>query len=207
MMRLWGAGTVLLGLLYHPATAQVIEFESHGLKYQTLTKSGITVMFASLPVHVREYAILQIAVSNGSTGPYVIKPEDFYYLRNGGETIQASPANAVINMLMQKGSGGDVIKLVATYESALYGIPHMKSTNGYESRRQAALAFGGSKLRAAATASAVALVQTKLAPGATTDGAIFLVTEGKPVGAGRLQVRTNTDLFDFNPTGEAEPRP
>lgn len=207
MNRLWGAGMLLVALLYHPATAQVIEFESHGLKYQTLTRSGITVMFAPLPVHVREYAIIQIAVSNGSNGPYIIKPEDFYYLRSGGETIQASPANAVVSMLMQKGSGSDVIKLVNTYENALYGIPNMKSTNGYESRRQAALAFGASKLRAAATASAVALVQTKLAPGQTTDGAIFLVTEGKPIGPGRLQVRTNTDLFDFNPTPEAEPRP
>src|ERR1035438_7061106 len=114
MNRLWGAGTLLLGLLCHSATAQVIEFESHGLKYQTLTRSGITVMFASLPVHVREYAILQIAVSNGSTGPYIIKPEDFFYLRNGGEVIQASPANNVVGMLMQKGSGSDVIKLVNT---------------------------------------------------------------------------------------------
>jgi hypothetical protein len=207
MIRLWGVGVLFLGLVYHPATAQVIEFESHGLKYQTLTKSGITVMFAPLPVRVREYAILQIAVSNGSPGPYIIKPEDFYYLRTGGQAIQASPANSVISMLMQKGSGSDVIKLVNTYESALYGIPNMKSTNGYESRRQAALAFGASKLRAAATASAVALVQTKLAPGQTTDGAIFLVTEGKPVGAGHLQVRTNTDLFDFNQTAEGDPRP
>ena len=207
MNRLWGAGVLILGLLYPLATAQVIEFESHGLKYQTLTRSGVTVMFAPLPVHVREYAILQLAVSNGSAGPYVIKPEDFYYLKNGGEIIHASPANSVISMLMQKGSGSDVIKLVGTYENALYGIPNMKSTNGYESRRQAALAFGASKLRVAATASAVALVQTKLAPGETTDGAIFLVTEGKAVGAGHLQVRTNTDLFDFNPTPEADSRP
>jgi len=207
MSRLWCAGALLVCLLYRSATAQVIEFESHGLKYQTLTRSGVTVMFAPLPVRVREYAILQIAVSNGSAGPYVIKPEDFYYLRNDGEVIEATPANAVVNMLMQKGTGGDVIKLVNTYEAALYGIPHMKSTNGFEARRQAALAFGSSRLRAAATASAVALVQTKLMPGETTDGAIFLVTEGKPVGAGHLQVRTNTDLFDFNPTPEPEPHP
>jgi len=207
MQRLWGAGIFLITLLHHSAAAQAIEFESHGLKYQTLTRSGITVMFAPLPVRLREYAILQVAVSNGSSAPYVIKPEDFYYLKNGGETIEATPANTVIGMLMQKGSGSDVIKLVNTYESALYGIPHMKSTNGYESRRQAALAFGGSRLRAAATASAVALVLTKLAPGQTTDGAIFLVIEGKALNGGHLQVRTNTDLFDFNPTAEAEPRP
>jgi hypothetical protein len=178
--------------------AQVIEFESRGLKYQTLTHSGITIMFAPLPSHLREYTILQIAVSNGSAGPYVIRPEDFYYLRNNGETIEAASAQSIIAMLMQKGTGGDVIKLVNTYETAIYGIPNMKSTNGFETRRQAALAFGSSKLRAAATASAVALVQTKLAPGESTDGAVFLPIETKGLGAGHLQVRTNTDLFDFN---------
>jgi hypothetical protein len=155
-------------------------------------------MFAPLPSHLREYTILQIAVSNGSAGPYVIRPEDFYYLRNNGETIEAASAQTIIAMLMQKGTGSDVIKLVNTYETAIYGIPNMKSTNGFETRRQAALAFGPSKLRAAATASAVALVQTKLAPGETTDGAVFLPIETKALGAGRLQVRTNTDVFDFN---------
>ncbi len=47
-------------------TAQVIEFESNGLKYQTLTKNGLTIMVASLPSHVRQFTILQVAVSNGS---------------------------------------------------------------------------------------------------------------------------------------------
>ena len=155
-------------------------------------------MFAHLPSHVREFSILQVAVSNGSAGPYVIKPEDFYYLRNGGATIQAAAARTVIEDLIEKGSRSDVTKLVNTYEGALYGIPHMKSTNGYEQRRQAAVAGINTRLRAAATASAVALVLTKLAPGETTDGAIFLPTEGKPLGPGKLQVRTNTDIFDFN---------
>jgi hypothetical protein len=44
----------------------------------------------------------------------------------------------------------------------------------------------------------VALVQTKLAPGESTDGAVFLPIEAKGLGAGHLQVRTNTDQFDFN---------
>ena len=48
------------------------------------------------------------------------------------------------------------------------------------------------------TASAVALVQTKLAPGESTDGAVFLPLDAKALGAGHLQVRTNTDVFDFN---------
>jgi hypothetical protein len=184
--------------LFPAVNAQVIEFESRGLKYQTLTHNGVTIMFAPLPTHVREYTIFQVAISNGSTGPYVIRPEDFYYLRNNAESVEAASAEHVIGMLMQKGSGGDVVKLVHTYEMALYGISNLKSTNGYETRRQNALAFGASKLRAAATASAVALVQTKLLPGESTDGAIFVPMEAKAVGTGHLQVRTNTDTFDFN---------
>lgn len=198
MTRFAAASGITFLLLLQLAGAQVIEFESRGLKYQTLTHSGITIMFAPLPSHVREYTILQIAISNGSGGPYVIRPEDFYYLRTNGDRVEAASAQSVIAMLMQKGTGGDVIKLVNTYETAIYGIPNMKSTSGFETRRQAALAFGSSKLRAAATASAVALVQTKLAPGESTDGAVFLAIEAKALGAGHLQVRTNTDVFDFN---------
>jgi hypothetical protein len=199
MKRLRGIATLSFLWMLPFATAQVIEFENHGLKYQTLTHNGVTVMFAVLPVHLRDYTIMQVAVSNGSAAPYVIRPEDFYYIRSAGEPLEAAHAESVVATLLQKGTGGDVIKLVNTYEAALYGIPHMRSTNGYESRRQAALAFGSSKIRAAATASAVALVQAKLAPGETTDGAIFLPTENKQLGPGHVQVRTNTDIFDFNP--------
>ncbi len=180
------------------APGQVIEFESNGLKYQTLTKSGVTLMFARLPVHLREYAIVQVAVSNGSAGPYVIRPEDFTWAREDGTFMRATPAKEVVTMLSQKGTGGDVVKLVTTYEASVYGNSHMHSTNGYEERRQAALAMSSNKLRAAATASALAMVQTKLAPGESTDGAVFFQTQGKLLGPGHLVVRTNTDLFDFN---------
>jgi hypothetical protein len=193
---------VLLCLVAPPCNfsrlqAQVIEFESRGLKYQTLTRNGVTIMFAPLANHVREYAIFQIAVSNGSTAPYIIRPENFYFVRSTGEIVEADSAEHVIGMLMQKGSGSDVVKLVNTYEMALYGAS-LKSTNGFEARRQNMLGFGASKLRAAATASAVALVQTKLAPGESTDGAIFVPLEAKTLAMGHLQVRTNTDTFDFN---------
>jgi hypothetical protein len=181
------------------AHAQVIEFESNGLKYQTLSRNGVTVMFAHLPNHLHEYASIQVAVSNGSKGPYTIKPEDFSYELASGGTIRAVPAKAVITMLMQKGSGSDVVKLITTYEAGLYGNPHFRSTNGYESRRQAALAWNSTKLRAAAAASALAMVQTKLAPAESTDGAVFFATDGKPLTGGRLVVRTNTDTFEFNP--------
>lgn len=197
MRRLLGASIMALPLLYHSAQAQVIEFESNGLKYQTLTKSGVTVMFAQMPARLHEYAIIQVAVSNGSSGPYVIRPEDFSYIRHDSEIIRATPARTVIEMLFQKGSGNDVIKLVTAYEAAVYGNPHLRSTNGYEQRRLAALAMSATKVRAAATASALTLVQSKLAQGESTDGAVFFSTEGKPLGPGHLIVRTNTDLFEF----------
>ena len=181
------------------ASAQVIEFDHNGLKYQTLTHSGVTVMFAHLQAHVKEYAIVQVSVSNGSGGPYTIRPEDFYFERGEHGAVHAAPARSVITMLMQKGTGNDVMKLTATYEAGLYGMSRMRSTNGYEQRRQAALAFVSSaKLKAAAAASAIALVQMKLAPGESTDGAVFFPTEGKSLGSGRLIVRTNTDTFEFN---------
>jgi hypothetical protein len=177
----------------------VIEFEQNGLKYQTITHSGVTVMFAHLTVHVKEFSIIQVSVSNGSTGPYTIRPEDFVFERADHVPVHATPARAVVSLLMQKGTGNDVLKLVSTYEASLYGMARMRSTNGYEQRRQAALAFVSSaKLKAAAAASAIALVQVKLAAGESTDGAVFFSTEGKPLGSGRLVVRTNTDTFEFN---------
>ena len=180
------------------AHAQVIEFESNGLKYLTLTRSGVTVMYAVMPNHLHEYASMQVAVSNGSGGPYVIKPEDFTFVRADGVEIKATPARTVVSMLMQKGSGSDVVKLITTYEAGVYGNPHLRSTNGYESRRQAALAVNATRLRAAAAASALALVQTKLAAGESTDGAVFFSNEGKVLSGGRLVVHTNTDTFQFN---------
>jgi hypothetical protein len=197
MSRLLGVLLATLALGRHPACAQVIEFESNGLKFQTLTRSGVTVMFAQLPTHIHEYAIVQVAVSNGAPSPYFIRPEDFTFVRGDGTELHATPARTVVAMLTQKGSGNDVIKLVTTYEASLYGNAHFKSTNGYEQRRQAALAMTATRLKAAAAASALALVQTKMAPGDTTDGAVFFETEGKPLGPGHMLVRTNTDVFEF----------
>jgi hypothetical protein len=184
-------------LLTTATSAQVIEFESKGLKYQTLTRSSVTVMYAVMPNHLHEYGIIQVAVSNGSQGPYVIKPEDFTFVRSDGVVLRASPARTVVGMLSQKGRASDVINLVTSYENAVYGNSRLKSTNGYEQRRQSALAMGSTKLKAMAAASALAMVQTKLAPGESTDGAVFFTNDSKPLGPGRLVVRTNTDVFDF----------
>src|SRR5579864_9209190 len=173
------------------ALGQVIEFESGGMHYQTLTRRGVTVMFAHMPAHVREFTILQVAVSNGSHAPYSIRRAD-------GTVLHAAPARDVVNVLLEKGSRNDVIRLVSAYESGLYGIQRMLSTNGYEQRRQAALAeVQSTKVKAAAAASAIALVQIKLSPGQSTDGAVFFPNEGKALSGGRLVVNTNTDTFEF----------
>jgi hypothetical protein len=103
----------------------------------------------------------------------------------------------VVELLTEKGGRSDILKLVSEYEATLYGSDKVRSTNGYEQRREAALMAGPTRLRAAAAASAVAFVQTRLKPGESTDGAVFFDTEGKPLGAGRMVVKTNTDTFEF----------
>lgn len=179
------------------ARGQIIEFESSGLKYKALTHGGVTIMFASLPTHIRGYAILQIAVSNGSPISWSIKPEDFRFERSDGTAMQALPARTVVDTLREKAGRGDVIKLVSAYEAALYGNTQLHSNNGYESRRQNMLASGSSRLNAAAAASAIALVATKLLPGQSTDGAIFYENQGKPLGAGHLTVTAAAETFTF----------
>lgn len=181
-------------------SAQVIEFESGGLKYQTLTRNSVTMMFAHLPARVHEYAIIQVAASNGATAPVIIRPEDVTFERADGVVLKATPAREVVSELIEKGNRGDVIKLVSTYEGALFGMTQFRPTNGYEARRQQFLAeVSSTKIKAAAAASAIALVQTKLAAGQSTDGAVFFVTEGKPLGAGRVVMRNSSGEFSFNP--------
>jgi hypothetical protein len=198
MKRLLGALGLGMVWLSQCAPAQVIELQANGIAYQTLTKSGVTVMFNHLPGNLHQYTILQVAISNGSQGPYIIRPEDFTFERTDGGKIRAVPARTVIEMLRQKGNGNDAIKLVTTYENAIYGSPHPQALKGWEGRRQAAIAAAGNKVTTSLLASALALVQTKLAVGDSTDGAVFFPTDGKPLGAGRLVVRTNTDTFEFN---------
>src|SRR4029077_3209436 len=122
--------------------AQIIDFESNGLHYKTLTKSGVTVMFAYLPAHLKDYSIVQVSISNGSPVAWMVKPEDFSYKRLDGTLSQAPSALTIVNALLGGASRRDVVKLVTTYEASLYGNTNFQSTNGYESRRQSALADG-----------------------------------------------------------------
>ena len=184
-------------------SAQIIPFESNGLLYKTLTKGGVTVMFAYLPAHLKEYSIMQVSISNGSPISWAVRPEDFSYRQQDGTAWQASPALSVVYTLLAKAGRHDVIKLVTTYERGVYGNEHMQTTNGYESRRQSALAEGMSaRLKAGAAASALALVPTKLLSGDSTDGAVFFPSNGKLLGPGTLVVHTAGEIFEFPSDGE-----
>jgi len=186
--------------------AQVLEFESGGLKYKALTRGGVTIMFAPLPTKVLGYTILQVAISNGSPVSWSFRPEDFRFEQDGGQRIQAVSAGTVVKQLLDHASRGDVGRLISAYEAALFGNAKVHSTNGYESRRQDYLALGSTKLKAASAASAIALVTTKLSPGQSTDGAVFYPSKGKPLGAGRLVVDAAAEMFEFPVDADVQPR-
>ena len=190
---------VLTAMLSVAARAQaIIDFESAGLKYKAMTRGGVTVMFSLLPAHIRDYAVVQVAISNGSSISWTVKPEDCGFEKPDGQRIQALPARTVVNTMIEKAGRGDVIKLISAYEASLFNNAQIHSTNGYESRRQNAFAdLGSSKLKAAAAASAIALVTTKLAPGQSTDGAVFYPNQGKPLGTGKLIVNMAGETYVF----------
>ena len=191
-----------LSLITIAALAQVIEYEADGMKYQTLSHKGLTVIVTHLPVQVAGYGLIQVSIANGSRIHWTVRPEEFEYVRRS-DTIPALNADVVVSLMLQHASGGDLIKLTTAYEKSLYAIPNMRSNNGYEQRRQGAMAFGSSlKLRAAAAASAIALAQVRLAPGESTDGAIFLRLPKDPpkaLAGGRLELHSEGETFEFNP--------
>ena len=193
------AATILLALwVCPPAGSQIIEFESGGLHYQTQTKGGVTVMFAALPVVIREFTVIQVAISNGSNRVWTFRPQDFKYLPEGGAAYLGVEARVVVTDFMQNGGREDVVKLVTAYENGLSGMSALRSTNGYEQRRQSVMAdMTSSKLKAAAAASAIVLVPSKLKPGESTDGAVFFVTRGQHIGTGKLLVEAGPSVYSF----------
>jgi len=197
-LRWWVAGA----LCALAARAQVIEFESGGLKYQTLTKAGVTVMVAPLPANLREYSIIQVAISNGSEMVQSVRPEDFVLQRDGEAAIAGSPAAAVVEVFLARAGRNDVVKLVTAYEIGLYGMERFHSPSGYEQRRQAALAeVSSAKVKAAAAASAIVLVPVRLRPGQSTDGAVFFRSSAKMSGPARLRAVVGQNVFEFRIEG------
>ncbi len=187
-----------------PVSGQVIEFWANGLKYQALTRSGLTVMYARMPLAVRGFSIIQVALNNGSNEVWKVEPTDFFFEQSGGQVRRAVSENAVIADLFRNADTDDVIKLQTAYEKAIYGNQHIRSNNGYEQRRQYAMAMGPRGLKAAAAASAIAFVPSKLKPGDSTDGAVFFASQGKAPGPGKLILRLDEATFEFEPE-QAEP--
>lgn len=182
-----------------------IQFESRGMEYDALTHEGITVMFAHLPPHIKDFSILQITVTNGSLVSWTVKPSDFIFVRQDGAVLPALSADYVVESLLAKASRNDVIKLQMLYEDSIYALQNFRSTNGYEKRRQAAMAmFVNREFKAAAAASAITLIPIKLKPSDSTDGAVFFENRGKEksLGPGRLVVRTCGQQFVFQTFGE-----
>ena len=177
-----------------------MEFQSHGLDYEAVTRNGITVMFASMPPHVKDFNIIQVTVTNGSLVSWTVKPADFTFVRQDGTTLTAVSADDVVESLLEKAGRNDVIKLQLLYESSIYALSNFRSTNGYEQRREAAMAqFVNPRIKAAAAASAITLVTVKLRPGDSTDGAVFFESHSKEksLGAGRLVAHTCGETFSF----------
>jgi hypothetical protein len=186
-------------------TSLPLDFQSHGLDYEALTRSGITVMFAPLPPHIKDFNIVQVTVTNGSPVSWTVKPSDFSFVRQNGTVLQSVSADYVVESLLDKASRNDVIKLQLLYEDSIYALSNFRSTNGYEQRREAAMAqFVNRGFKAAAAASAITLVATKLKPGDSTDGAVFFEnrTKEKSLGAGRLIAKTCGETFIFEVYGE-----
>jgi hypothetical protein len=187
-----------------------LEFQSRGLDYEALTREGVTVMFSALPPHIKDFNIIQITVTNGSPVSWTVKPEDFAFIRQDGTVLQSLSADFVVESLLEKASRNDVIKLQILYENTIYALSNFRSTNGYEQRREAAMAqFVNRGFKAAAAASAITFVATKLRSGDSTDGAVFFSnkTREKGLGAGRLVVRTCGQIFLFQVYGELKAHP
>ncbi len=182
------------------AASGPIEFQSHNLDYEALTKNGITVMFAPLPPHIKDYNIVQVTVTNGALVSWTVKPSDFSFARQDGTILPPLSADEVVASLMERASRTDVIKLQLLYEDSIYALTNFRSTNGYEQRREAAMAqFVNRGLKAAAAASAIILVPAKLKPGDSTDGAVFFQnrTKDKMLGPGRFLAHTCGETFEF----------
>jgi hypothetical protein len=205
--RVAGASIAMCGALafVRLASAQVIEFDSKGLHYQALTKGGMTVMYAPIPSHIKDFSVIQVAITNGTGVTWVVKPQDFKFIRQDGVELDPVSADIVVESLLAKASHADVIQLQLLYENTIYALANFRSTNGYEKRRQSMMTFGVSaRFKAAAAASAIAFAPVKLKAGESTDGAVFFVNKDRAMGAGRLLSRLGAEDFEFETLPEVK---
>lgn len=180
-----------------PLAAQIIQFRSNGLDYQVLTKSGLTLMCAPMPLRTSRYALMHVAVSNGSTETRRIDASDFSFEFSDGSVVQAVSERDVIEDFFHGAKRSELVKLQAAYEKALYNNQYIRPNNGYEKRRQSALAIGRQGLKASAAAAAITFVSGQLGPGDSTDGALFFPTAGRQLGSGRVIATLDEQSFEF----------
>lgn len=180
------------------AAAQVLEFYSNGLLYQALTRGGLTLMYARMPMAIRDYGVIQVALNNGSSAVWKVKATDFVFEPQEGSPIRATPESEVIYDLFRNAGRAEVVKLQTAYERALFGNQHIRSMNGYEQRRLSALALGNKGIKAAAAASAITFVTVELGSGDSTDGAVFFPNGGRELGPGRLVAVIEGQVFEFD---------
>ncbi len=154
-------------------------------------------MYARMPMSIRSFGVLQVAVSNGSANVWKLQPADFVFEPDKGEPIRAVSEREVIYDLFRNAGRSEVIKLQTAYEQALYGNQHIRSSTGYEQRRLSAIAFGDKGVKAAAAASALVFVTSELESGDSTDGAVFFPNRGREMGPGRLVAVINGHVFEF----------
>src|SRR5579862_1824632 len=102
-LRMFRSAAILLFFLA-PAFAQVLEFDSNGLHYRSLTRGSVTIMFAPIATRILGYSIVQVSISNGSPVTWSFQPEDFRFERDGGGSIQALPAGTVVGNVLNNAS-------------------------------------------------------------------------------------------------------
>lgn len=158
-------------------------------------------MFAELPTRIREFVAIQVTITNASLVSWTVKPIDFTFVRPDGQQLPAVSADDVVGSLLENASRNDVIHLQLMYEDSIYALSNYRPTNGYEKRREAAMAqFVNPRFKAAAAASAVSLGVTKVKPGESTDGAVFFFDphkRDKSLGTGQLLAHVCGEQFVF----------
>ena len=178
-------------------TAQVIQFESNGMAYQVQTRRGLTLMWAPMSLKTGRYAVMHVAVSNGSGESWQVHASDFAFEYSDGTFVRAASAQEVIGDFFRKAGRAELVKLQTAYERALFNNQYIRPNNGYEKRRMSALAIGPKGLKASAAAAAISFVSGNLAPGDSTDGAVFFPTSGRDFGHGRFVATLDAEHFEF----------
>ena len=194
-LRGWAAAA--LGAVALQLPAQVIQFRSNGMDYQVMTKVGLTLMCAPMPVKTSRYALVHVAVSNGGEKTWQVNATDFAFEFDSGTLVRAVPEERVIGDFFREAGRSELSKLQSAYEKALYNNQYIRPNNGYEKRRQSALAIGPKGLKAASAAAAITFVSGNLAPGDSTDGALFFPTSGRQLEAGSIVATFDDVTFEF----------